>query len=280
MSATDRPLNGVLLGGTGLIGGTLLHHFEKDTLGAAIRVRAPNSKELSLRVPSDIQRYFRDRKADFIINCAIAELDSDPQMTAEVNCLGAVHLARVAAELGIPYIHVSSGAVMQNGDDVRETDRLGLDDDLANYAKGKLIAERAIETLGKRHGLDYTIVRLGIVYGSHDHKIRGFHRLLYSLVEGALPFLPTRRGARHSYTNARKLPAFVAHLLRRRGEFGRRTYQFVDPDPVRLGDLILAIKQELGIATPFEFYVPHPIARLLLRAIPLVLWLTSRLGID
>ncbi len=280
MTGPERPLVGVLLGGSGLIGGTVLYHFKKRSASSPIRVLSPNSKELSLRVESDIRSYFQEVKADFIVNCAIAELDSDPQMTAEINCLGAIALARVAIELGIPYVQISSGAVMENGEDVRESDRLGFDVELENYAKGKLIAEHAIEELGRSEGLDYTIVRLGIVYGTHDHKIRGFHRLLFSIVEGAIPLLPTRRSARHSYTNARKLPAFVEHLLTRREEFGGRTYHFVDAEPVRLGDLIRAVKKRLGTTAPLDFYLPYPVARLLSRALPFLAWLTGRLGIE
>ncbi|MEZ4279451.1 MAG: NAD-dependent epimerase/dehydratase family protein [Myxococcota bacterium] len=279
MDESPERLTGVLLGGSGLIGGTILYHF-KTVDPSRIRVLSPNSKELSLRVPSDVQRFFEQVKADFIVNCAIAELDSDPQMTAEINCLGALYLARVAIELGIPYIHLSSGALMQNGDPVGTDQRLPLEADLPNYAKGKLIAERAIEELGRTRGLDYTIIRLGIVYGTHDHKIRGFHRLLLTLLEGALPVLPTRRNARHSYTNARKLPGFVAHVLERREEFGGETLHFVDPEPVYLGELMLRMKRELGLARPLEVYLPYPLAQLMVRLLPLLLWLVSRLGAD
>ena len=102
---------GVLVGGSGLVGGTLLHHFKSGRRGD-IELVSPNSKELSLRVEHDVQSYFERVRPDFIVNCAIAAIDSDPELTFEVNCLGAMYLARAARDLGVPYIHISSGAVM------------------------------------------------------------------------------------------------------------------------------------------------------------------------
>ena len=53
---TERRI-GTLVGGSGLIGGALMHYF-KTHVGAEIDVLAPNSKKLSLREPDDIRRYF------------------------------------------------------------------------------------------------------------------------------------------------------------------------------------------------------------------------------
>jgi len=167
--ANGRRPTGVLVGGSGLIGGTLLHHFESVD-PSRFALLAPNSKELSLRVPDDVRAYFERVKPDFVVNCAIAAIDSDPQLTFEVDCMGTVYLARAAREIGI-------------------------------------------------------------VYGVHDHKIQGFHRLLFSLVDRSMPVLFTGRESVHSYTNAGKLPAFVAHVLELREAVSGETEHFVDPDP-------------------------------------------------
>ena len=270
---------GVLVGGSGLIGGTLLHHF-KGRRVPGLNVVAPNSKELSLRVPEDIRSFFEAVKPEFIINCAIASIDADPEMTFDVTSMGAINLARAALELGIPYIHISSSAVMPTGHDLREEDRLPIRADLSNYAKGKLIAELALEELRATRGLDYTAIRLAVVYGAHDHKIQGFHRLLFSLVGGSMPFMLTGRRSVHSYTNANKLPAFVSHVLENRAEFTGQTYHFVDPEPVALGELILAIKSLLGTKAPRAFYVPYPLARLALKALTRLARVARRVGIE
>ena len=74
-SDTSPKLNGLIIGGSGLIGGFLLHYFKTKT--PEIDVRSPNSKKLSLRDLDDIISYFKRQKPDFVINCAITAIRSD-----------------------------------------------------------------------------------------------------------------------------------------------------------------------------------------------------------
>ena len=97
---------GIIIGSSGLIGGALMHYFKTKTSGD-VEVLGPNSKRLSLRQPQDIKRYFEKYQPDFIINCAIAPLDSDAQLSYETNYLGAVRLAKMAMQMKIPYIQFS-----------------------------------------------------------------------------------------------------------------------------------------------------------------------------
>ena len=270
---------GILLGGSGLIGGTLLYYFKTQAEGR-LNVLAPNSKKLSLRDPDDIRRYFEKNKPAFIINCAIAAIDSDPQLAYEINYLGTVSLAKAAQELDIPYIHLSSAAVMPTGHNLSEESRLDLRPELPNYTKAKLMAELSLEHLHRAQGLDYTTIRLGIVYGAHDHKIQGFQRLFFAIVDRSMPVLFTRPEALHSYSNARKLPYFIAHVLDNRPEFSGQTYNFVDKNPVSLGQLILTIKNYLELKTPREIYLPLPVAQFGLGIMTRLVRLITRLGID
>ncbi len=269
----------MLVGGSGLVGGTLLHYFKIRDRGD-VHLLSPNSKEMSLRVPSDVRSYFEQVRPDFIVNCAIAAIDSDPELTFEVNCLGSVYLARAAQELGIPYIHISSAALMPSGYELPEEARLGLSPEMPNYARGKLLAELALEHMHRTRGLDFTIIRLAVVYGTHDHKTQGFHRLLFSIVDGSMPVMITGREARHSYSNAKKLPDFVSHVLEHRDEFSGQTYHFVDPQSVRLAELILTIKRMLGRRSPREIYVPCGLARFGLAILSRIARLVSRIGIE
>jgi nucleoside-diphosphate-sugar epimerase len=276
-SSFTKP--GILIGGAGLIGGTLMHYF-KTRIDQEIDILAPNSKRLSLREPDDIRRYFEKIKPAFIINCAIAAIDSDPQLSYEVNYLGTVYLAKAALELGIPYIHISSAAVLPLGKDLTEDQRLELSHDLPNYTKSKLMAELTLEHLHKTKGLDYTIIRLAVVYGTHDHKIQGFHRLFFSIAEQAMPVMLTNKEATHSYSNSQKLPFFVHHAIENREEFSGQTYHFVDPDPVNLSRLILTIKSYLELKVPKEIYIPLPLARLGMAILSKLLRIFTRIGID
>lgn len=270
---------GVLIGGSGLIGGAITHYF-KTRVGDAYELLAPNSKKLSLRVPEDIQRYFLNHRPDFIINAAIATIDSNPQLAYETNYLGALYLARAAQALKIPYIHLSSAAVMPSGENLTEEDTLPLASKMGNYSKSKLMAEMSVQHLGKTLGLDYTIIRLGVVYGKHDHKIQGLHRLFFSVVDQAMPVMLTRKGVMHSYSHAKKLPPFIHHILEHREEFGGQIYNFVDRNPVELASFILTIRQYMELKLPKEIYVPYRIAQTVQVAAKRFLKVLKRCGIE
>ena len=251
---------GVLIGGSGLIGGTLAHYFKTKTADE-IEIRAPSSKKLSIRDAEDIKTYLTRVRPDFVINSSVAALDSDAQLAFEVNYLGSVNLARACCALGIPYIHFSSAATLPNGENLSEEDHLPLSASLTHYAKSKLMTERTLRYMGESQGLDFTIIRLAIVYGEHDHKIQGFHRLFFSIADEAMPFLITKKGVKHSYTNSDKIPYFVHHVLDNREEFSGQTYHFVDKEPVDMADLILTIRSYLELKRPREIYVPYPVIR-------------------
>jgi len=253
-------MNGLLIGGSGLIGGYLLHYFKTKT--PEIDVRSPNSKKLSLREFDDIINYFKRHKPDFVINCAITAIRSDALLSYEVNYLGSINLARAALALDIPYIHISSAATLPSGENLTEEDHLPLNTSLTNYAKSKLMTEMTLRKMHKQFGLKYTLIRLAIVYGAHDHKIQGINRLLFNIVDRAMPFMVTKKkGVLHSYSNASKVPYFVHHILKNRGEFSGQHYHFVDPEPVELAKLILTIKSYMNLKTPREIYIPYQVAK-------------------
>ncbi len=263
---------GIIVGGSGLIGGALVYYFKNRVDN--FEILAPNSKRLNLCKPDDIRLYFQQYKPSFIVNSAIAAIDSGARLAYEINYQGAVNLAEIAIEFAIPYIHISSTATMPMGSDLSEKDRISLDADLPNYSKSKIMAEMTLEHLAETRGLDYTIVRLAIVYGKHDHKIQGFHRLLYSIADQAMPILLTKKGAMHSYSNAKKMPLFIHHILKHRSEFSGQTYNFADPEPVELGQLILTIKSLMNLKTPREIYLPYILAR---TGKTVISWLISKL---
>ena len=271
--------SGLIVGGSGFIGGALMHYF-KTRQGHAVEILAPNSKRLSLREPGDIRTYLKTYKPDFIINCAIPPLDSGPQLSYQINYLGSINLARASMALGVPYIHFSSAALLPMGEKITENDQLPLSTDLPFYPRSKLMAEMTLNHLHENHGLDCTIIRLGVVYGKHDHKIQGLQRLLFSIASRSMMFLLTRPGIRHSYTHTDKIPPFVHHILEHRREFSGQTYNFVDPEPVELGSLILAIKDHLRVNRPKQLYVPYPFARLGRSSLKIILRLLRPLGFD
>lgn len=269
---------GVLIGGSGLIGGTIVNYY-KTVHSETVDIRAPSSKKLSIREPRDILNYLTEIRPDFVINGAMASLGSDGQLSYEVNFQGPVNLARVANSLGIPYIHISSAATLPPGENLREEDTLALSADLNNYAKSKLMAEITLSQMAKEEGLDYSNVRLAIVYGDHDHKIQGFHRLFFSIADESMPVLFTKKNTLHSYSNSRKLPYFINHMLENRDEFRGKTYHFVDKNPVDLATLILTIKSYLHLSQPKEIYMPYFVASNGKKVLELLLRLLRRVGL-
>ncbi len=268
----------LLIGASGLIGGTIAHYF-RTRAANEIELLAPCSKILSIRHAEEIKRYLRMNIVDCIINCAIAAVNSDAQLAFEVNYLGALNLARAACTLGIPYIHMGSAAVLPDGDNLTEEIRGELIPDLSDYAKSKMMVEESLDFMGRLYGLDYTNVRLAIVYGEHDHKIQGFHRLLFSIAEGSMPFMFTSKKIFHSYTNAEKLPYFIHHILNNRQEFTQQTYHFVDQDPVELARLILTIRSHMALKRPRELYIPFPLVHRCANIIEILAILLKGLGI-
>lgn len=270
---------GVVIGGSGLIGGTVVN-FYKTYHPDTVDIRAPSSKKLSIREESDIRRYLLEVKPDFVINTAMANLGATGHLSYEVNYKGVVNLARAASALQIPLIHLSSAAALPQGVDLTEDQALPLTASLSNYAKSKLMTEATLELMARQNALDYTCIRLAIVYGAHDHKIQGFHRLLFSVADEAIPVLFTNKNTLHSYTNARKLPHFIHHTLLHREEFTGNTYHFVDKNPVDLATLILTIKSYLNLQRPREIYVPFWIANYGKKIIALVLKGVRKMGIQ
>lgn len=270
---------GVLVGGSGLIGGALLHYF-KTKKSDEVELLSPNSKKLSIRVPDDIKDYFKKYRPDFIINTAISSIDSGAQLTYETNYLGSINLAKVAMALKIPYIHFSSAATMPDEENLSENRVLPLSANLSHYSKSKLMAEKTLKHLHDAKGLDFTIIKLGVVYGKHDHKIQGFHRLLFSIVNKAMPCILTGKGVMHSYTSMKKIPPFVHYITEKREEFSGQTYHFVDQDPVQLSQLILTIKSYLKLSIPKEVYISYPVAKFGVNCLKFLLKGLNRVGIE
>ncbi len=269
---------GVVIGGSGLIGGTIVNYF-KSIHPESADILAPSSKKLSIRQSTDIRAYLKSVRPDFVINTAIANIDSDSQLAFEVNYLGPVNIARAAAAMSIPYIHISSAATLPDGEMLQEEDHRPITARMSNYAKSKLMAEKTLDFMHKNRGLDYTCIRLSVVYGNHDHKIQGFHRMLFSIADESMPFMFTKKRIYHSFSNARKLAYFVHHLLDNRDEYSGKSYHFVDTEPVELSDLILKIKSYLQLSSPKEIYIPYQAAKIGKKGLTLLLKMLSRFGL-
>ncbi len=235
---------------------------------------------MSLASAEDVEKYTNYWKPDFIVNSAIAAIDSDPQLAYTINYIGSINLAKVALKLNIPYIFVSSTAVLPPGNHLLEEQHLHLQAKLSNYAKSKLMSEMTLRHMHEQQDLDFTAIRLAIVYGKHDHKIQGFHRLLFSIADQAMPIFLTAKGVRHSYSNAKKVPLFIHHALKNRSEFSGQFYNFADQKPVELVNLIQTIRNHLGVTKPKNIFLPLRVANFGANALKILLKILLQVGIE
>lgn len=279
MTQKENKRRGIIIGGSGLIGGALVHFFNKSC-PRDLEILSPNSKKMNLGSEEAIELYARHWQPDFIINTAITAIDSDPMLAYTINYVGSINLAKVALKLNIPYIFISSAAVLPTGTQLTETNQRPLDATLSNYAKSKLMGEMTLHHMHAQQGLDFTTIRLAIVYGKHDHKTQGFHRMLHSIADEAMPLFLTSKGVYHSYSNAKKVPLFIHHILNKRSEFSGQTYNFVDSEPVELVQLIQTIKEFLGVSKPRNIFLPLPLARFGSKALKIFLKSLHHIGID
>ena len=101
----------------------------------------------------------------------------------------------------------------------------------------------------------------------------------FSIADESMPFLFTKKGIKHSYSNSRKIPYLIHHMLDRREEFGCQTYHFVDREPVELADLIMTIKSYLQLKSPRKVFVPYSVARTGKRSVQIILRLLTKIGL-
>ena len=110
-------------------------------------------------------------------------------------------------------------------------------------------------------------------------KYRAFTGCFFSIADESMPLLFTKKNTLHSYSNARKLPYFINHMLLNRAEFSGKTYHFVDKNPVDLATLILTIKSYLHLNQPKEIFVPYWMANLGKYGLGILLRIFRRVGL-
>ena len=152
----------LVTGGSGQVGGALVR------LGApeGFRLIAPPRAELDLADPASIVGFVASRPWAAVINAgaytAVDRAEADVEAAWRINALAPACLAKVAAEAGIPIIHVSTDYVFPGDLDrpYREDDPIG---PLGVYGASKEGGEQAVRTGNSRHA----IVRTSWVVSAH-----------------------------------------------------------------------------------------------------------------
>lgn len=119
--------------------------------------------DLDLLRPSNIFSVFERMKPDVVVSAAaytaVDRAESEPEIAAAINSIGAEAVAEAADRVGVPVIHLSTDYVFDGKKDgsYRESDVTG---PLSVYGRTKLDGENRVAAVARNH----TILRTAWVY--------------------------------------------------------------------------------------------------------------------
>lgn len=102
--------------------------------------------ELDITDRRAVRRFFSKNRPTWVVNCAaytaVDKAESDPALAKKINVTGAKNLAEACAEIGIPFVHISTDYVYHNRQNTpfKEGDP---ESPKGVYAKTKLLGDRA-----------------------------------------------------------------------------------------------------------------------------------------
>lgn len=134
----------LVIGATGLLGRVLVEEWEGDT------VKGIGSRELDIRDGEGSKEYLRQYRPDWtILLAAYTDVDgceTNPGLAREVNCEGAIHIARAAGDVGCKLLFLSSDYVFSG---VKTTPYETADETcpINVYGKSKAEAEKSIQAI-------------------------------------------------------------------------------------------------------------------------------------
>lgn len=223
----------LIVGGTGFIG----RH-----IAGFLRARGHNVVAASRAVVDlarDSEATLRDKLATFevVINCAGLVRDAGANSMSAVHAEGACNLFRAALGAGVKRIvHVSALGVAADGE--------------TGYQKTKSLAEdylAALDPLGAR--LDWRILRPSLVVG------RGGASAAWLSAAAILPRLPSLGDWRVQPVHVCDLAELAARLAE--GAEAPRRIDVVGPRPMNMDEMLLTLRDWLGLKPPPFFRVPH-----------------------
>ncbi len=158
----SRPI--LITGANGQLG----RELAGEAAASGIRIVAAGRDDLDITQAESVLAYVCEAAPRAIINCAaytgVDKAESEAASAHAINALGPEHLARAAAELDVPLLHVSTDYVF----DGSKTGAYGEDDPVAPlgaYGRTKEEGERRVRAAHQKH----IILRTSWVYGAHGN---------------------------------------------------------------------------------------------------------------
>ena len=151
----------------------LLVFGQGGQLSTELALQAPEARFLGqdqadLTDPAACAALLRDLAPRAVINAAahtaVDRAESEPEIAHLINAAAPAAMARVAADLGIPFLHVSTDYVFDGSGDTpwRETDATG---PLGVYGASKLAGEQGVAAAGGQ----WAVLRTSWVFSAHGN---------------------------------------------------------------------------------------------------------------
>jgi len=150
-----------IIGNKGMLGTELSRHFEEENI-----TFIGSDREVSILEPMALEAFADKHKPEWIINCsaytAVDKAESEQEMAYKLNRDGAANIARLAKELDIPMIHISTDYVFDGKSSVplKEDAPTGPE---GVYGASKLAGEEEIRKITDKH----FILRTAWLYGQY-----------------------------------------------------------------------------------------------------------------
>lgn len=179
---------------------------------------------------------------------AVADIDEAhdrPLRTAEVNVLGAVTLLEAARIAKVSrYVFASSVYVFSESGSF--------------YRASKQSAERFVETYHARHGLDYTILRYGSLYGPRADLHNGMFRMLRQAIAENRITYGGHGDAVREYIHVTDAARLSVKILKRK--YANRHLVLTGTERLRVRDVMQMIAEILPAKVELEFSSGNPIS--------------------
>ncbi len=165
---------------TGREGQVVRSLLEKSLRHADLEILALGRPELDLGTPASIDAAIESAMPDLIVSAAaytaVDQAETEEELATTINAAAAGELARTAARLGAPIIHISTDYVFDGSKPAPyvETDAVA---PLGAYGRSKLAGERAVTAATANHA----ILRTAWVYSPFG---KNFLKTMLRVAEG------------------------------------------------------------------------------------------------
>ncbi len=148
-----------IIGNQGMLGKELSRYF--DEAGVP---HVGSDREVSILDPAALRGFANQHKPDWIVNCsaytAVDKAEEEESSAFALNRDGPAHIAEAAADLDIPFIHISTDYVF-DGNSANPLTEDAPTGPQSVYGRSKLAGEEAVRSVTGRH----FIIRTAWLYG-------------------------------------------------------------------------------------------------------------------